>query len=146
MSDLPALRNKVEAYLDEMDLDYDEGGPYLFRVGETVIVVSLFAHGRDTFCRVVAVLFEDLEPTLELLQRLLRLNTEVLFGGFLLFEEDTLAFSCTLLGNHLDLDEFAKSLRYVALVADTYGGELARLASGVAPLDDAASEEPGAST
>lgn len=137
MSDLGQLRNTVEGYLDEMDLDYEGGGPYLFRVGDTVVVISLFAHGRDTFCRVVAILFEDLEPTLELLQRLLRLNTEVLFGSFLLFEEDTLAFSATLLGNHLDLDEFAKTLRYVAHVAAAYADELQHLASGVAPLSPA---------
>lgn len=142
MSDLGDLRNTVESYLDEMALDYTSGGPYLFRVGSTVVVISLFSHGRDTFCRVVAILFEELDPTLELLQRLLRLNTEVLFGSFLLFEEDTLAFSATLLGNHLDLDEFAKTLRYVAHVADTYIDELARLAEGVAPLAATAEDHP----
>ncbi|MCO4745993.1 MAG: YbjN domain-containing protein [Proteobacteria bacterium] len=134
MPKLSPLRKVVEGYLDEMDLTYEGGGPYLFRVGRSAVVISLFTHGDDTFCRFAAILLEDVDPTLEMLQRLLRLNTEVLFGSFLLFEEDTLAFSATLLGNHLDLDEFAKTLRYVAHVADRYADELRRLASGVSPL------------
>ena len=134
MSRLSRLHETVEQYLVEMELSFDGDGPWLFRTGDAVLVISLFEHGEDTFCRVTAVLLEQLEPTLELLQHLLRLNTEVLFGSFLLFEENSLAFSATLLGNHLDLDEFAKTLRYVAHVAQLHTEDLAALAGGLAPL------------
>lgn len=134
MSGLPRLHQTVEQYLVEMELSFDGDGPWLFRSGDAALVISLFEHGEDTFCRITAVLLEQLDPTLELLQHILRLNTEVLFGSFLLFEENSLAFSATLLGNHLDLDEFAKTLRYVAHVAQIHAEDLEALAGGLPPL------------
>ena len=93
-------------------------------------MISLFEEGEDTFCRFASIMLRDFEPSLELLQRILKLNTEVLFGSFLLFEDNTLSFSATLLGNHLDYDEFDKTLRYVAQVSDDYDDELQSIGGG----------------
>lgn len=132
MNRLQILEERVRAYLGEMDLDPEqsEDGLYLFKYGSTVVMISLFEEQEDTFCRFASIMLKDFEPTLELLHRILRLNTEVLFGSFLLFEDDTLSFSATLLGNHLDFDEFAKTLKYVAKVSDDYDDELQELAGG----------------
>ena len=132
MNRLQILEERVRAYLGEMDLDPEqsEDGLYLFKYGSTVVMISLFEEAEDTFCRFASIMLKDFEPTLELLHRILRLNTEVLFGSFLLFEDDTLSFSATLLGNHLDFDEFAKTLKYVAKVSDDYDDELQELAGG----------------
>lgn len=129
---LQILQERVGAYLAEMGLEPEqsEDGLYLFKYGSTVVMVSLFEETDDTFVRFASIMLKDFEPTLEILHRILRLNTEVLFGAFLLFEDNTLSFSATLLGNHLDFDEFEKTLRYVAKVSDDYDDELQRLGGG----------------
>ena len=52
-----------------------------------------------------------------------------------MFEDGTLAFSATLLGNNLDFDEFEKTLRYVAQVSDDYDDELQMLGGGLRAED-----------
>lgn len=132
MNRLQILEDRVKAYLGEMDLEPEqsEDGLYLFKYGSTVVMISLFEDGEDTYCRFASIMLKDFEPSLELLHRILRLNTEVLFGSFLLFEDNTLSFSATLLGNHLDYEEFDTSLRYVAKVSDDYDDELQVLGGG----------------
>lgn len=132
MNRLQILEERVRAYLGEMELapEQSEDGLYLFKYGSTVVMISLFEEGDDTYCRFASIMLKDFQPSLELLQRILRLNTEVLFGSFLLFEDNTLSFSATLLGNHLDFDEFEKTLRYVAKVSDDYDDELQALGGG----------------
>jgi len=132
LAHLHILDEKVKAYLADMDLETDTSndGLYMFKYGSTVVMVSLFQEGEDTFCRFASILLKDCQPTLELLHRLLRLNTEVLFGSFLLFEDNTLSFSATLLGNHLDFPEFEKTLRYVAQISDDHDDELQVLGGG----------------
>ena len=106
MTRLQNLVGLVTKYLGLMNLspEHSEDGLYLFKYGSTVVMISLFEEADDTFVRFASVMLKDFEPSLELLQRILRLNTEVLFGSFLLFEDNTLSFSATLLGNHLDFD------------------------------------------
>lgn len=132
MDRLQLLEERVKAYLAEMGLEpaQSEDGLYLFKYGSTVVMISLFEESDDTYCRFASIMLKDFEPNLELLHRILRLNTEVLFGSFLLFEDNTLSFSATLLGNHLDFAEFEKTLRYVAKVSDDYDDELQSLGGG----------------
>ena len=132
MNVMDILAERVKAYLGEMELEPDqsEDGLYLFKYGSTVVMISLFEDGDDTFCRFASIMLKDFQPTLELLHKILRLNTEVLFGSFLLFEDNTLSFSATLLGNHLDFDEFQTTLRYVAKVSDDYDDELQAMGGG----------------
>ena len=132
MGHLEVLEEKVQKYLAEMGLSpiQSSDGLYLFKYGSTVVMVSLFDEEEDTFCRFASIMLKDFEPSLELLHRLLRLNTEVLFGSFLLFEDNTLSFSATLLGNHLDFPEFEKTLSYVAKVSDDYDDQLQVLGGG----------------
>lgn len=137
MRRLQILEERVKAYLAEMELDpaQSEDGLYLFKYGSTVVMITLFEEGEETYCRFVAIVLKDFESTLELLHRILRLNTEVLFGAFQLFEDGTLSFAATLLGNNLDFDEFEKTLRYVAQVSDDYDDELQVLGGGLRAED-----------
>lgn len=132
MSAIQTLQERVESYLAQMELEPEKSdeGLYLFKYGSTVVMISLFEEEDQTFCRFASIMLKDFEPSLELLHRILRLNTEVLFGTFLLFEDNTLSFSATLLGNNLDLDEFEVTLRYVAKVSDDYDDELQNLGGG----------------
>ena len=132
MNRMNILEERVKSYLAEMELspEQSDDGLYLFKYGSTVVMISLFEDGEQTFCRYASIMLKDFEPSLELLHRILRLNTEVLFGSFLLFEVNTLSFSATLLGNHLDFDEFENTLQYVAKVSDDYDDELQVLGGG----------------
>lgn len=126
------LEARVETYLGRMDLEAEKTDEhlYLFKYGSTIVMISLFDDDEDSYCRFASIMLRDFEPSLELLQRILRLNTEVLFGAFLLFEDNTLSFSATLLGDHLDFEEFDKTLRYVAQVSDDYDDELQAIGGG----------------
>jgi hypothetical protein len=137
MNRIEILSERVQTYLDEMQLSPEQAddGLYLFKYGSTVVMISLFEEGEDTYCRFASIMLKDFEPTLEMLHRILRLNTEVLFGAFLLFEDNTLSFSATLLGNHLDYDEFEKTLIYVAKVSDDYDDELQTIGGGMRAED-----------
>jgi hypothetical protein len=132
MSRLLELEVKVQGFLDQIGLapEQSSDGLYLFKYGSTVVMISLFEEEDDTFCRFASIMLKDFEPTLELLHRLLRLNTEVLFGSFLLFEDNTLSFSSTLLGNELEFSSFEKTLSYVAKVSDDYDDQLQALGGG----------------
>ena len=137
LSTLRVLEQRVEAYLAEMGLDPEQSddGLYLFKYGSTVVMISLFTESETTFCRFASIMLKDFEPSLELLQHILRLNTEVLFGAFLLFEDNTLSFSATLLGDHLDFEEFEGTLKYVAQVSDDYDDELQKIGGGMRAED-----------
>jgi len=132
MDALALLDERVQSYLTDMGLDPDtsEDCLYLFKYGSTVVMCSLFSAGEETLCRFVSVVLKDVEPTLELLHKILKLNTEVLFGSFLLFEDNTLCFTATLLGDHLDFEEFETTLRYVAEVSDDHDERLQVIAGG----------------
>ena len=108
---------------------------FWFKYGSTVVMIRLFENederGRSTFVRFVSTLLTDVDMSQALIERVLNLNTEVLFGTFLLFPEDrTLAFAATILGDKLDLEEFETALRYVARVSDDYDDVLQELAGG----------------
>lgn len=132
MDRLQVLEERVESYLGRMELEAEKTDErlYLFKYGSTIVMISLFADDDASYCRFASIMLRDFEPSLELLQRILRLNTEVLFGAFLLFEDNTLSFSATLLGEHLDFEEFDKTLRYVAQVSDDYDDELQAIGGG----------------
>jgi hypothetical protein len=145
MERIKLLQERVETYLAQMGLESEnsEDGLYLFKYGSTVVMISLFSEEDTTFCRFASIMLQDFEASLETIQRILRLNTEVLFGSFLLFEDNTLSFSATLLGNHLDFEEFEQTLRYVARVSDDYDDELQQLGGGMRAEDVLAEDEEG---
>lgn len=141
------LADRVSAYLVRLDLDPDRSpeGIFMLRYGSTVVMLSLFEDGDQTFVRMASTMLAGVEPKLELVTRILRLNTEVLFGAFLLFEDDTVSFTHTLLGDQLDFEEFKFTLAYVARVSDEHDEALQALAGGerAEELLDADEPEPG---
>lgn len=133
MSDrLVTLADRVSDYLLRLDLDPDRNaeGFYLLRYGSTVVVVSLFEDGEHRFVRFASTVLAGVTPKLDLVTRLLRLNTEVIYGSFLLFEDDTLSFTHTLLADELGFDAFSHALLYVARVSDDHDELLQSIAGG----------------
>ena len=68
MSRMQSLKERVESYLSQMSLSStaSEPGLYTFRFGSTVVVISLFEQGTQTFCRFGSILLKDFEPVPEL--------------------------------------------------------------------------------
>ena len=133
MSDrLSLLADRVSDFLVRTDIDPDRNqeGIFLLKYGSTVVMISLFEDGSHTFVRFASTLLAGARPQLELVMRLLRMNTEVLYGAFLLFEDDTVSFTHTLLGDTLGYEEFVHALRYVARVSDDHDEALQALAGG----------------
>ncbi len=132
MDQLRNLQERILSYLCQVGLaatSFDDG-PIVLKSADAVLFVAPFAHGADTFCRIAAVALTEVEPTVAVLQRVLKANTEALLGSVLLFETGTVAASVSLLGNHLDFDEFHSTLLYVAQAADRLGPELRALGGG----------------
>lgn len=134
---LRLLEDRISDFLIQMDLDPDRTGEgiFLFKHGSTVVMMSLFEQDGHRWVRFVATMLAGVTPSMGLLARLLQLNTEVLLGAFLLFEDGTLAFSHTLLGDKLDFEEFEFALAYVAQVGDDYDEELQGMAGGLRAED-----------
>ena len=127
------LAVKVSSYLSDMGLDPQpsDDGLFWFKYGSTVVMLRLFEHQGHTFVRFLATLLTDVDFTPALVDRVLELNIEVLFGTFLIFKEDrTLAFAVTLLGDKLDFEEFETALNYVARISDDYDDPLQALVGG----------------
>ena len=141
---LEALADRVSDYLSQMDLEADQSdeGIHLLRYGSTVVMISMFQEGDQGYVRFAATVLVDVRPKLELVTRLLRLNTEVLFGAFLLFDDDTVSFAHTLTGAKMDLEEFRHALEYVARVSDDHDEELQAIAGG-ARAEDLLNEDRG---
>jgi hypothetical protein len=116
-------------------IDRREAGPWLLRAGSTAITLSTFEDDAGTWCRIAAMVAREVSPSLVLLHRLLRLNAEVRLGAFLLFEDRTLAFACTLPGAGLSFDAFSSALRYVASVGDGLDDEVIAICGGYRAAD-----------
>jgi hypothetical protein len=131
------LEDKVTGYLVDLGLPPEPHGDglYAFRYDQTVVLVSLFEAAGTSWVRLASALLRDFRPTLDLVTRLLRLNTEVLLGSFLIFEDDTLSFSVTLPGNGLEAHSFTTALEHVASISNSFAEELKSIAGGQLPSD-----------
>jgi len=131
------LEARVRTFLARMGLDTatSQDGMFLFKYGSTAVMVNLFERDGQSFVRFASTLLTDVNPNVGLVRRILRFNADVLFGSFLLFEDNTLSFAATLLGNNLEFDEFEYALNYVASISDDYDDRLQEIAGGQRALD-----------
>ncbi|MBN1336344.1 MAG: YbjN domain-containing protein [Deltaproteobacteria bacterium] len=110
-------------------------GPFVIRFGSTVVMVQVFEAERRPWVRIASVVLTGFRPSLDLLVRILHLNTQVVTGAFLLFEDDTLSFATTLPGEDLAPEAFRIALLSVARVSDDLDDELQALAGGRRAVD-----------
>ncbi len=131
-ADIEHLEDRVTGFLLDMGLlpEAWADNTYGFRYGNVVVLVGVFEAVDASWVRIAAPLLEDFRPNLELVTRILRLNTEVLLGSFLIFEDDTLSFSFTLPGEGLERGPFEIALGHVARISNAYGEDLASIAGG----------------
>ncbi len=133
MSDrLDQLSATVDEYMLRLGIDSDvtPGGFWTARFGSTVVLVSVFEEEGHAYVRLASIVLVGAHTTLDLLTRLLRLNSEARFGAFQLFDDQTIAFTHTLTGEPLSFPIFEGALRYVARVGDDHDEELQTLVGG----------------
>jgi hypothetical protein len=129
---LDAFAAQVDGWLLQRGLagDVSPDGFWLARFGSTVVMLSLFEDEGRLHLRFCSVLVSGAQTSLDLVLRLLRLNNEVLFGAFQVFDDQTLAFTHTVVAEGLSEAAFHATLLYVARVADDHDEELQALAGG----------------
>ncbi|HEY2829366.1 MAG TPA: YbjN domain-containing protein [Thermoanaerobaculia bacterium] len=129
---------QVKQYLDELvDEHFDDAEhcDFYLKYGSTVLEISIEPYEEDdAVIEVLAFCVQGVEPTFDLMQELLRLNAEVLLGGFSMDGRD-IFFSHSFLGRRLRPEQLIASLDTVASVSDEYDEQLVEAYGGETALE-----------
>lgn len=129
---------QVKSYLDELvDEHFDDAEhcDFYLKYGSTVLEISIEPYqDDDAVIEVLAFCVQGVEPTFELMQELLRLNSEVPLGAFSLVGRDVF-FSHSFLGRRMQPEQFIASLDSVASISDEYDEKLVGAYGGETAID-----------
>lgn len=129
---------QVKQYLDELvDEHFDDAEhcDFYLKYGSTVLEISIDPYEEDdAVIEVLAFCVQGVEPTFDLMQELLRLNAEVLLGGFSMEGRD-IFFSHSFLGRRLRPEQLIASLDTVASISDEYDEQLVEAYGGETALE-----------
>ena len=118
---------QVKSYLDELvDEHFDDAEhcDFYLKYGSTVLEISIFPYEEDdAVIEVLAFCVSGVEPSFELLQELLELNTEVVLGAFSVVGNE-IFFSHSFLGRRLRPEQLIASLDIVASISDEYDEQI----------------------
>lgn len=130
---LDATIARVEAILATRYPDYLNfgGGSFAITRGSSQIVVVIRPYtDTDTAVECIANVVTGGNITPEVMKYLLRKNAELHFGAFGILFDETIIFSHTIAGVHLDDNELLTSLDSVATIADHYDDEIVAMTGG----------------
>ena len=129
---------QIKAYLDELvDEHFDDAEhcDFYLKYGSTVLEISIAPYQEDdAIIEVLAFCVQGVEPTFELMQELLRLNSEVPLGGFSMVGHDVF-YSHAFLGRRLRPEQLIASLEIVADISDEYDEQLVAKYGGETALE-----------
>jgi len=129
-----ALRNKIQKYLSQKNLSYEvqPSGQLWVREGSTVVAIVPYDWNEQTLVNVMAPVALDVKKvTAELTRFLAEKNFELLFGKFSLDSENHgIWYTHVLLGDYLDEEELFIAVAQVAITADEYDEQVAKMARG----------------
>jgi len=129
---------QVKSYLDELvDEHFDDAEhcDFYLKYGSTVLEISIDPYeDDDAVIEVLAFCVQGVEPTFELMQELLRLNSEVPLGAFSLLGKDVF-YSHSFLGRRLPPEQLIASLDSVASISDEYDEHLVAKYGGETALE-----------
>ena len=129
---------QVKAYLDELvDEHFDDAAhcDFYLKYGSTVLEISIDAYEEDdAVISILAFCVQGVEPTFELMQELLLLNSEVRLGAFSMVDND-IFYSHSFLGRRLRPEQLIASLGSVASVSDLYDEKLVAKYGGATALE-----------
>jgi len=128
------LRSNVEDYLRQKKLSYEvkPNGSLWIRQGSTVVVVNPSEWGEQTLVKLSApVALNITKITPELTRFLVEKNFELLFGKFSLDTNgNAIWYEHVLLGDTLNAEELFVAVATVALTADKYDEQVAKMSRG----------------
>jgi hypothetical protein len=129
---------QVKSYLDELvdeHFDDSEHCDFYLKYGSTVLEISIEPYeDDDAVVEVLAFCVQGVEPSFELAQELLKLNSEVPLGAFSMLGQD-IFFSHSFLGRRLRPEQLIASLDSVASIADDYDEHLVSRYGGETALE-----------
>jgi hypothetical protein len=129
---------RVETLLKEMYPYYASfgNGAFTIRQGSSIVMITVRPFTEtDTCIECMANVVYGAEVTPDLMRFLLRKNAELHFGGFGLLFDNTITFSYSFPGMHLDKEEFQTALYSVAIISDYYDDEIVNAAGGKRAAD-----------
>lgn len=129
---------QVKTYLDELvEEHFDDADhcDFYLKYGSTVLEVSIDPYEEDdAVIEILAFCVQGVDATFELMQELLRLNSQLLIGGFSMSGQD-IFFSHAFLGRRLRPEQLIASLDAVASIADLYGQQIVSRYGGETALE-----------
>ncbi|MBN2798096.1 MAG: hypothetical protein JXX28_03035 [Deltaproteobacteria bacterium] len=127
------VKLEIAEVLADLDLEAPEwrGDTLPLRYGPLVALITVLDHDDTQWVRLTVSMLYEVAPSLALVQRLLRLNDELLTGCFLLFEDNTLAYSQTLPEESLQGPGWRRAALYGLRIAEEQVLELRALGGGV---------------
>jgi hypothetical protein len=129
---------QVKSYLDELvDEHFDDAEhcDFYLKYGSTVLEISIEPYEEDdAVIEILAFCVQGVEPSFELMQELLRLNSEVPLGAFSMLGND-IFYSHAFLGRRLRGEQLIASLDCVASISDEYDEHLVSRYGGETALE-----------
>jgi len=128
----------VKSYLDELvDEHFDDAEhcDFYLKYGSTVLEISIVPFDEDdAVIEILAFCVQGVEHSFDLMQELLRLNSEVPIGAFSLVSGN-IFFSHSFLGRRMAGEQLIASLNGVATVSDEYDEKLVARYGGETALE-----------
>jgi hypothetical protein len=129
---------QVKSYLDELvDEHFDDADhcDFYLKYGSTVLEISIHPYQDDeAVIEILAFVVQGVEPSFEMAQELLRLNSEVVLGAFSMVGRDVF-FSHSFLGRRLSPEQLIASLDIVANVSDEYDEQIVAAFGGETAIE-----------
>jgi hypothetical protein len=126
-------RSQIIRILDDAYPEYMTFGNGVYAVsrGSTRVMIAVRSFTpEECMIEVTAHVVTDANVSPELMKFLLRKNAELHIGGFGLLFDDTIVFSYSITGTHMDRNELITAIAAVAVIADHYDDEIVALAGG----------------
>src|SRR6266498_5933637 len=134
---------QVKSYLDELVDEHSDDAEhcdFYLKYGSTVLEISIEPYEEDdAVVEILAFCVQNVEPSFELMQELLRLNSQVPLGAFSVVERDVF-YSHSFLGRRLRPEQLMASLEIVATISDEYDEQIVQKYGGVTALDSRSEE------
>ena len=129
---------QVKSYLDELveeHFDDAQHCDFYLKYGSTVLEISINPYEEDdAVIEVLAFCVQGVEPSPDLMQDLLLLNSELLIGAFSMVYGDVF-FSHSFLGRRLRPEQLIASLDSVASISDEYDEQIVSKYGGETALE-----------
>ena len=138
-------RRKVKTFLKDIygknyqDIVQEIDDSFVVRRGSAAVHVRVKPLSKDD-CMVQAVAYvvQGAKIGPKLLGYLMRMNATMPIGAYGLLFDDTIVFSHSIAGAHLDRNELRTTVATVAFVADESDDDIRRMAGGLRAVDAAA--------